>query len=171
MVVFVWRNKLVNLMDTKWIKSLVVFLEIGEKTHNQGVFDAYTPEMRAARKSGVITGLPDAYGRGRIIGDYRRVALYGVDHLIEAKKADLNLTGGVMSEDTMRLREELSEQIRALQELKQMAASHGFDISKPATTAQEAFQWLYFAYLAAIKEQKRSCNESWTYFYILRYLY
>ncbi|WP_088349523.1 formate C-acetyltransferase [Bacillus cereus] len=123
------------------------------KTHNQGVFDAYTPEMRAARKSGVITGLPDAYGRGRIIGDYRRVALYGVDHLIEAKKADLNLTGGVMSEDTMRLREELSEQMRALQELKQMAAAHGFDISKPATNAQEAFQWLYFAYLAAIKEQ------------------
>ncbi|MES1050395.1 formate C-acetyltransferase [Bacillus thuringiensis] len=123
------------------------------KTHNQGVFDAYTPEMRAARKSGVITGLPDAYGRGRIIGDYRRVALYGVDHLIEAKKADLNLTGGVMSEETMRLSEELSEQMRALQELKQMAASHGFDISKPATNTQEAFQWLYFAYLAAIKEQ------------------
>ncbi|GAB6547991.1 formate C-acetyltransferase [Bacillus cereus] len=123
------------------------------KTHNQGVFDAYTPEMRNARKSGVITGLPDAYGRGRIIGDYRRVALYGIDHLIEAKKADLNLTGGVMSEDTMRLREELSEQMRALQELKQMAASHGFDISKPATNTQEAFQWLYFAYLAAIKEQ------------------
>ncbi|PFB25548.1 formate acetyltransferase [Bacillus cereus] len=123
------------------------------KTHNQGVFDAYTPEMKAARKSGVITGLPDAYGRGRIIGDYRRVALYGIDHLIEVKKADLNLTGGVMSEDTMRLREELSEQMRALQELKQMAASHDFDISKPATNTQEAFQWLYFAYLAAIKEQ------------------
>ncbi|PRT02768.1 formate C-acetyltransferase [Bacillus wiedmannii] len=123
------------------------------KTHNQGVFDAYTPEMKAARKSGVITGLPDAYGRGRIIGDYRRVALYGIDHLIEVKKADLNLTGGVMSEDTMRLREELSEQMRALQELKQMAASHGFDISKPAKNTQEAFQWLYFAYLAAIKEQ------------------
>ncbi|HDX9611043.1 formate C-acetyltransferase [Bacillus toyonensis] len=123
------------------------------KTHNQGVFDAYTPEMKAARKSGVITGLPDAYGRGRIIGDYRRVALYGIDHLIEAKKADFNLTGGVMSEETMRLREELSEQMRALQELKQMAASHGFDISKPATNTQEAFQWLYFAYLAAIKEQ------------------
>ena len=109
--------------------------------------------MKAARKSGVITGLPDAYGRGRIIGDYRRVALYGIDHLIEAKKADFNLTGGVMSEETMRLREELSEQMRALQELKQMAASHGFDISKPATNTQEAFQWLYFAYLAAIKEQ------------------
>lgn len=123
------------------------------KTHNQGVFDAYTPEMRAARRSGVITGLPDAYGRGRIIGDYRRVALYGVDRLIEAKKEDLHLTGSVMSEEVMRLREELSEQIRALQELKQMAASHGFDISKPAANAQEAFQWLYFAYLAAIKEQ------------------
>lgn len=123
------------------------------KTHNQGVFDAYTPEMRAARKSGVITGLPDAYGRGRIIGDYRRVALYGIDRLIEMKKADLNLTSSVMSEETIRLREELSEQIRALQELKQMAASHGFDISKPATNTQEAFQWLYFGYLAAIKEQ------------------
>ncbi|MDH2889348.1 formate C-acetyltransferase [Bacillus cytotoxicus] len=123
------------------------------KTHNQGVFDAYTPEMRAARKSGVITGLPDAYGRGRIIGDYRRVALYGVDRLIEAKEEDLNLTGSVMSEEVIRLREEVSEQIRALQELKEMAASHGFDISKPATNAREAFQWLYFAYLAAIKEQ------------------
>ncbi|MCR6845221.1 MULTISPECIES: formate C-acetyltransferase [Bacillus] len=134
-------------------KELSSIFRDWRKTHNQGVFDAYTPEMKAARKSGVITGLPDAYGRGRIIGDYRRVALYGIDHLIEVKKADLNLTGGVMSEDTMRLREELSEQMRALQELKQMAASHGFDISKPATNTQEAFQWLYFAYLAAIKEQ------------------
>ncbi|WP_242214956.1 formate C-acetyltransferase [Bacillus cereus group sp. BfR-BA-01383] len=134
-------------------KELSKIFRDWRKTHNQGVFDAYTPEMKAARKSGVITGLPDAYGRGRIIGDYRRVALYGIDHLIEAKKADFNLTGGVMSEETMRLREELSEQMRALQELKQMAASHGFDISKPATNTQEAFQWLYFAYLAAIKEQ------------------
>ncbi|HDR6317847.1 TPA: formate C-acetyltransferase [Bacillus thuringiensis] len=134
-------------------KELSSIFRDWRKTHNQGVFDAYTPEMKAARKSGVITGLPDAYGRGRIIGDYRRVALYGIDHLIEVKKADLNLTGGVMSEDTMRLREELSEQMRALQELKQMAASHDFDISKPATNTQEAFQWLYFAYLAAIKEQ------------------
>ncbi|HGH7176999.1 TPA: formate C-acetyltransferase [Bacillus wiedmannii] len=134
-------------------KELSSIFRDWRKTHNQGVFDAYTPEMKAARKSGVITGLPDAYGRGRIIGDYRRVALYGIDHLIEVKKADLSLTGGVMSEDTMRLREELSEQMRALQELKQMAASHGFDISKPATNTQEAFQWLYFAYLAAIKEQ------------------
>ncbi|EUJ24950.1 pyruvate formate-lyase [Listeria grandensis FSL F6-0971] len=124
------------------------------KTHNQGVFDAYNDEMRAARKSGVITGLPDAYGRGRIIGDYRRVALYGVDRLIEDKKKDLKNTGlRTMSDDIIRLREELNEQIRALGELKQLGAQHGFDISKPATTAQEAFQWLYFGYLAAIKEQ------------------
>ncbi len=123
------------------------------KTHNQGVFDVYNDEMKAARKSGVITGLPDAYGRGRIIGDYRRVALYGVDRLIEEKKKDLQLTSKTMSDDVIRLREELSEQIRSLMELKQMAASYGFDISKPATNAREAFQWLYFAYLAAIKEQ------------------
>lgn len=123
------------------------------KTHNQGVFDVYNDEMKAARKSGVITGLPDAYGRGRIIGDYRRVALYGVDRLIEEKKKDLQLTSKTMSDDVIRLREELSEQIRSLIELKQMAASYGFDISKPATNAREAFQWLYFAYLAAIKEQ------------------
>jgi len=130
-----------------------IFTEI-RKTHNQGVFDAYTPEMRMARKAGIITGLPDAYGRGRIIGDYRRVALYGVDFLIEQKKLEARqLEVDVMTEDVIRSREELSEQIRALQELKQLAADHGFDISKPATNAQEAFQWLYFAYLAAIKEQ------------------
>ncbi|MFS0784640.1 formate C-acetyltransferase [Bacillus sp. 1P06AnD] len=123
------------------------------KTHNQGVFDAYTPEMKMARKAGIITGLPDAYGRGRIIGDYRRVALYGVDFLIEEKKRDLNNTSSTMSEDTIKLREELAEQIRSLSELKQMAASHGFDISAPAQNAREAFQWVYFAYLAAIKEQ------------------
>ncbi|GGH43378.1 formate C-acetyltransferase [Paenibacillus silvae] len=124
------------------------------KTHNQGVFDAYTSEMRAARKAGIITGLPDAYGRGRIIGDYRRVALYGVDFLIRHKKGELNaLEVDVIDEDVIRLREELSEQIRALQELKQLGEMHGFDISLPATTAKEAFQWLYFGYLAAIKEQ------------------
>ncbi|MBM7543130.1 formate C-acetyltransferase [Amphibacillus cookii] len=125
------------------------------KTHNQGVFDAYTPEIRAARRAGVVTGLPDAYGRGRIIGDYRRVALYGTDKLIEVKKAELDLIGGngVMSEDIIRDREEYMEQIRALQELKQLGDIYGFDISKPATTAQEAFQWLYLGYLAAIKEQ------------------
>ena len=123
------------------------------KTHNQGVFDAYTPEIRAARKSGVITGLPDAYGRGRIIGDYRRVALYGIDRLMAEKLNDHNNTSRIMDEETMRLREEISEQYRALNELKQMAAKHGYDISKPATTAKEAVQWLYFGYLAAIKEQ------------------
>ncbi|SEN85765.1 formate C-acetyltransferase [Amphibacillus marinus] len=125
------------------------------KTHNQGVFDAYTPEIRAARRAGVVTGLPDAYGRGRIIGDYRRVALYGTDKLIEAKKADVALIGGngVMSEEIIRDREEHMEQIRALQELKQLGDIYGFDISKPATSAQEAFQWLYLGYLAAIKEQ------------------
>ncbi|MER3004454.1 formate C-acetyltransferase [Bacillus licheniformis] len=123
------------------------------KTHNQGVFDAYTDEMKLARKVGIITGLPDAYGRGRIIGDYRRVALYGVDFLIVEKKKDAAGTSRVMSEENIRLREELSEQIRALNELKALAKSYGFDISKPAANAREAFQWLYFAYLAAIKEQ------------------
>ena len=123
------------------------------KTHNQGVFDAYTDEMRLARKAGIITGLPDAYGRGRIIGDYRRVALYGVDYLIEQKQKDMKNTSSIMSEDTIRLREELSEQIRSLSELKEMAAAYGYDISNPAGNAREAFQWLYFAYLAAIKEQ------------------
>ncbi|RSK29375.1 formate C-acetyltransferase [Bacillus sp. HMF5848] len=124
------------------------------KTHNQGVFDAYTPEIKMARKAGIVTGLPDAYGRGRIIGDYRRVALYGVDKLIADKKEQLKLMEGQpMSEEVIRLREELSEQTRALAELKQMGAAYGYDISKPATTAQEAVQWLYFGYLAAIKEQ------------------
>lgn len=124
------------------------------KTHNQGVFDAYTSEMRAARRAGIITGLPDAYGRGRIIGDYRRISLYGVDFLIKDKMKELDsLEVDVIDEDVIRLREEISEQIRALKELKQMAQMHGFDISQPATTAKEAFQWLYFGYLAAIKEQ------------------
>jgi len=124
------------------------------KTHNQGVFDAYTSEMKLARKAGIITGLPDAYGRGRIIGDYRRVALYGIDFLIADKKRELSLTNKAgMSDEVIREREELAEQIRALDECKHMAASYGFDISTPATTAQEAVQWLYFGYLAAIKEQ------------------
>lgn len=125
------------------------------KTHNQGVFDAYTPEIRAARRAGIITGLPDAYGRGRIIGDYRRVALYGVDRLIEDKEEQLASVGanGIMSDDVIRDREELTEQIRALHELKELGKSYGFDISKPAANAHEAFQWLYLGYLAAIKEQ------------------
>lgn len=123
------------------------------KTHNQGVFDAYTDEMKLARKAGIITGLPDAYGRGRIIGDYRRVPLYGVDFLINEKKKDLKQTSRTMTENNIRLREEISEQIRALEELKKLAESYGYDISQPASNASEAFQWLYFAYLAAIKEQ------------------
>lgn len=121
------------------------------KTHNDGVFDAYTPEIRKARSAGLITGLPDAYGRGRIIGDYRRVALYGIDFLIENKKKDL-LGIDVSSEENIRLREEVSEQIKALEQIKLMAKGYGFDISKPANNAKEAFQWLYFAYLAAVKE-------------------
>lgn len=124
------------------------------KTHNQGVFDVYNDEMRAARKSGIITGLPDAYGRGRIIGDYRRVALYGVDFLIEKKNEEkLSLADKSMTEEVIRLREELTEQIVALKKLKNMANSYGYDISKPAKNAQEAVQWLYFAYLGAIKDQ------------------
>ncbi len=123
------------------------------KTHNQGVFDAYTPEMRLARKSAILTGLPDAYGRGRIIGDYRRVALYGVDRLIEDKKHQQDTHFVRMTSKNIRLREELSEQIRALGELKELGAIYGFDISRPAKNAQEAIQWLYFGYLAAVKEQ------------------
>lgn len=123
------------------------------KTHNQGVFDVYTPEMRAARKSGIITGLPDAYGRGRIIGDYRRVALYGIDYLIEDKKQQLGTSLERMTGDNIRLREELSEQIKALNSLKELGKIYGYDISQPARTAKEAIQWLYFGYLAAIKEQ------------------
>jgi len=124
------------------------------RTHNDGVFDAYTPQMKAARRAGIITGLPDAYGRGRIIGDYRRVALYGVDRLVEAKRADrarLDLVPS--SEAVIRDREELAEQLRALGELAEMARSYGFDISRPASGAREAVQWLYFGYLAAVKEQ------------------
>lgn len=123
------------------------------KTHNQGVFDAYTDEMMLARKAAIITGLPDAYGRGRIIGDYRRVALYGVNFLIQEKHLDKKNTSKVMTEDNMRLREEIAEQIRALNELKELGISYGFDLSRPAANAQEAFQWLYLGYLAAIKEQ------------------
>jgi len=124
------------------------------KTHNDGVFDAYTDEMKAARRSGVITGLPDAYGRGRIIGDYRRVALYGVDFLVAQKKAAKeNFFAGAFDEELVRNREEISEQIKALEALKRMAASYGYDISEPAGNLREAMQWVYFAYLAAIKDQ------------------
>ena len=123
------------------------------KTHNQGVFDAYTPEMRLARHSAILTGLPDAYGRGRIIGDYRRVALYGIDILIEDKKHQIETSLVRMTSKNIRLREELAEQVRALQELKKLGDIYGFDISKPASNAREAVQWLYFGYLAAVKEQ------------------
>lgn len=123
------------------------------KTHNQGVFDVYTPEMKAARHSAIITGLPDAYGRGRIIGDYRRVALYGIDRLIEDKKEQFKSLEGEMTPDKIQLREEITEQIRALNEMKELGSIYGFDISKPARNAKEAIQWLYFGFLAAAKEQ------------------
>ena len=124
------------------------------KTHNQAVYDAYTPEMRLARKNKILTGLPDTYGRGRIVGDYRRVALYGIDFLIEQKQADLKNCGcGIMVDDVIRQREELADQIKALKAMKVMAQSYGFDISQPASNAREAVQWLYFGYLAAIKTQ------------------
>ena len=124
------------------------------KDHNSGVFDVYTPEIRAARHAGIVTGLPDSYGRGRIIGDYRRIALYGIDRLIEDKKSQkTSLDSVTMNEDVIRLREELTDQMKSLGELKEMAGMYGFDISSPAATAQEAVQWTYFGYLAAVKEQ------------------
>ena len=129
------------------------FFTVHRKTHNAGVFDAYTPEMRACRSSHVITGLPDAYGRGRIIGDYRRVALYGIDRLIEDKEEQKATTRTIMYSDVIREREELSEQIRALKDLKKLGEIYGYDISRPASDVKEAIQWLYFGYLAAVKEQ------------------
>ena len=123
------------------------------KTHNQGVFDCYTPEMKAARHSAILTGLPDAYGRGRIIGDYRRIALYGIDRLIQDKKEQHASIDGEMNAEKLQLKEELAEQIRALQEMAELGRIYGFDITKPAQNAKEAIQWLYFGYLAAIKEQ------------------
>lgn len=134
-------------------KDVVEIFTKYRKTHNQGVFDAYTSEMKLCRKSGIITGLPDAYGRGRIIGDYRRVALYGIDFLIEKKVYFINNMSMIMSEDNIRLREEIAEQIRSLNEIKTMGLSYGFDISNPAQNSKEAIQWMYFGYLAAIKEQ------------------
>ena len=133
--------------------EIVEFFMKHRKTHNDGVFDAYTPEMRACRSSHIITGLPDAYGRGRIIGDYRRVALYGLDRLIEDKQRQKDGTRIIMYSDVTRQREELSEQIKALKELKELGAIYGFDISKPAANVKEAIQWMYFGYLAASKEQ------------------
>ena len=133
--------------------EVVDFFTVHRKTHNAGVFDAYTPEMRACRSSHVITGLPDAYGRGRIVGDYRRIALYGVDRLIQDKQHQKDSTRVIMYSNVIREREELSEQIRALQELKKLGEIYGYDISRPAKDTKEAIQWLYFGYLAAVKEQ------------------
>jgi formate C-acetyltransferase len=144
-------SKIVEGYGRKMKPEFETFFSDYGKTHNQGVFDAYTKDMKKARHTGLLTGLPDAYGRGRIIGDYRRVALYGVDFLIEEKKQDLaSIT--VINEENIRLREEVSDQIKALVDIKKMAAQYGFDISSPAESAQEAVQWLYFAYLAAVKE-------------------
>ena len=123
------------------------------KTHNQGVFDVYTPEMLMARRTGIITGLPDGYGRGRIIGDYRRVALYGVDRLIEAKKVEKDHFSSPMTEENIRAREEIQDQINALEELKVLGNKYGCDLARPAGNALEAIQWLYFAYLGSVKEQ------------------
>lgn len=134
-------------------EEVAEFFNIHRKTHNAGVFDAYTPEMRRCRSSHIITGLPDAYGRGRIIGDYRRVALYGVDRLIEDKEEQKNTTRTIMYSDVIRNREELSEQIKALKELKKLGEIYGCDISKPAENVKEAIQWTYFGYLAAVKQQ------------------
>ena len=122
------------------------------KTHNDGVFDAYTPEIKKARHNHLITGLPDAYGRGRIIGDYRRLALYGADFLIEKKKEDLNKLTEISNMSVIQLREEVKEQIKALELIKKMCERYGFDVSKPASNATEAIQWTYFAYLAAVKQ-------------------
>ena len=133
--------------------EIVEFFTKHRKTHNAGVFDAYPPEMRACRSSHIITGLPDAYGRGRIIGDYRRIALYGVDALIQEKKEEKDSTRTIMYSDVIREREELSEQIRALEDLKELGNIYGFDISKPACDVREAIQWTYLGYLAAVKEQ------------------
>ena len=123
------------------------------KTHNDGVFDAYTEEIRSFRSLGFLTGLPDNYARGRIIGDYRRLALYGIDRLIEAKQDDLRHLTGPMTDERIRLREEVAEQIKALKEIKIMGEQYGLDLSRPAQNAQEAVQWVYMAYLAAVKEQ------------------
>lgn len=145
-------EKSLQAYHAKLNPSIYAHFKEFRKTHNDGVFDAYTPEIRAARSAGLLTGLPDSYGRGRIIGDYRRVALYGIDKLIEEKQKDLLAITDVSTEANIRLREEVNEQIKALNEIKLMAKTYGFDISMPAKNAQEAFQWLYFGYLAAVKE-------------------
>ena len=147
-------EKSTNMYGYESNKELHTIFTKYHKTHNDAVFDVYTPEMRKARSAHLLTGLPDTYGRGRIVGDYRRVALYGIDYLIKCKEQDkLNCGNGTMTEAVIRQREEISEQIKCLKQMKEMAASYGYDISKPAKTAKEAFQWLYFGYLSAIKTQ------------------
>ena len=149
-----WSRRASSPTATSRTRALGEIFTKYRKTHNDGVFDAYTPDIRKARSSGIVTGLPDAYGRGRIIGDYRRVALYGVDFLIADKQREKReLDDRHSTEDVIRLREELAEQIRSLKELKEMATSYGYDISGPAANAREAVQWTYFGYLAAIKQQ------------------
>ena len=146
-------EKIVGLQTDKPLKRITEIFTKYRKTHNQGVFDVYTPEMRAARHAAILTGLPDAYGRGRIIGDYRRIALYGIDRLIEDKKEQHASVDGEMTPDKIQLKEELAEQIRALEEMKELGKTYGYDISQPAKNAKEAIQWLYFGYLSAVKEQ------------------
>ena len=155
----------------RWIRKSSKIFTKHRKTHNAGVFDVYTPEMKkTARSNHIITGLPDAYGRGRIIGDYRRIALYGVDLLIEDKKEQVNTTPIVMSADVIRDREELAEQIRALNDLKKLAEIYGCDISRPASNTQEAIQAIYFGYLAAVKEQNGAAMSPGPHLHFCRYL-
>ena len=150
----VWLRRLARTTATSQSPELHKIFTEYCRTHNQGVFDAYTPEMKKVRHNKIITGLPDTYGRGRIVGDYRRVALYGIDRLMEEKANDFaNCGDGTMTDDVIRLREEISRQYQALKDMKKMAASYGYDISQPAKTAKEAVQWLYFGYLAAVKTQ------------------
>ena len=141
------------------------------KTHNDGVFDAYTEEIRKFRSLGFLTGLPDNYARGRIIGDYRRVALYGINRLIESKKEDLANISGPMNDDTIRLREEVAEQLKALQQMIEMGNHYGLDLSRPAKNGKEAVQWTYMAYLAAVKEARRSSHVARQCFFIPGYFY
>ncbi|MDD4733942.1 MAG: formate C-acetyltransferase [Bacilli bacterium] len=145
-------NNSLEAYGYKLNENVLKYFNEYRKTHNQGVFDCYTEEIKLARKMGLLTGLPDAYGRGRIIGDYRRITLYGIDFLIQEKQKDLTNLKGLMNDELIRLREEVNEQIKALKEIKEMALRYGYDISNPAKNAQEAVQWLYFGYLAGVKE-------------------
>ena len=162
------RSKCTVITSTPEVKYIFTHYR---KTHNDGVYDAYTPEMRRARSAHILTGLPDTYGRGRIVGDYRRVALYGVDYLIQKREEDKSRIDGDMTPDRIRDREEVAEQVKALKALKAMAAEYGFDISRPAENAQEAIQWLYFGYLAAVKDQNGAGDEHRPQFHLPRHLH